>query len=192
MQHVLPKTGVYLVDAMLGFMMSKAKEKLIQFDVKITDTLNSLINNVLTQGKLETLTADLLENAIISMVKSEYRRIFVSVSKQDCIFEISVSDSGIPFEIDTLYKLGREKSSTHTKTGGQGIGFMTLFEILQEVSASLIISEPRPIPHEMTKSVAIRFDGKADYIVRSYRADEIKAQGAQYDMSRLTNVMPIC
>lgn len=52
-----------------------------------------------------------------------------------------IYDSGIEFELETLKKLGLERITTHKKTGGSGIGFMTTFETLKECKASLIIEE---------------------------------------------------
>ena len=79
--------------------------------------------------------------------------------------------------IPTLLKLGKEAITTHKDTGGSGIGFMTTFETMQECKASLIIEEKQPISNnDYTKSITIRFDGKNEYIIKSYRADKIQEQ----------------
>lgn len=60
-------------------------------------------------------------------------------------------------------------------SGGTGIGFMTTFETMKETKASLIIDEMREMSNtDYTKSVTIRFDGKNEYRIKSYRNDEIK------------------
>ena len=52
---------------------------------------------------------------------------------------------------------------------------MTTFETLNETKASLIIEEINPDQRTCyTKSVTIRFDGKCEYRVKSYRTKDIK------------------
>lgn len=75
-----------------------------------------------------------------------------------------------------MLKLGLEQVTTHKKDGGRGIGFMTTFKILKECKASIIIEEYKPKTTNYTKSVTIRFDGRNEYRINSYRADEIKKQ----------------
>lgn len=53
---------------------------------------------------------------------------------------------------------------------------MTTFETMKECKASLIIEEYDSATTNYTKSVTIRFDGKNEYRIRSYRANEIKSQ----------------
>ena len=101
-----------------------------------------------------------------------------------------IYDTGIEFEIDTLLKLGLEPITTHKDSGGSGIGFLTTFETLNEMKASLIIKELseklqtriKEITRRLsgsegnhyTKAVIIRFDNKHQYKIYSYRAKEIK------------------
>ena len=53
---------------------------------------------------------------------------------------------------------------------------MTTFETLNEIKASLIIEEYNPQSSRYTKSINVRFDGENQYIIYSYRAQEIKQQ----------------
>ena len=87
----------------------------------------------------------------------------------------TVFDSGIPFEIDTLIRLGTQRVTTHAETGGSGVGFETTFEILRQYKASLIINEQDPSPVDFSKSVSIRFDGKKHYIIETHRPSEFPA-----------------
>ena len=91
----------------------------------------------------------------------------------DNCLEVNIQDSGIPFEAETLTNLGVKKSTTHADTGGSGIGYMTVFEILKECGASLTITEYAPENYSFTKAVKIRFDGKLGYAINSYRANEL-------------------
>ena len=79
--------------------------------------------------------------------------------------------------IQTLLKLGLELATTHKDQGGTGIGFITTFETLKETKASLVIEENHPEnDKDYTKCVSIKFDGKNEYKIISYRADKIKAE----------------
>ena len=88
---------------------------------------------------------------------------------------IQVLDTGIEFEIETLLKLGLERTTTHRDSGGTGIGFMTTFETLKECNASLVIEEYNN-EKDYKKSLNIIFDGKSEYNINSYRAEKIKLQ----------------
>ena len=90
-------------------------------------------------------------------------------------YELSIFDTGVDFTIDTLMKLGLESVTTNAERGGTGTGFMTTFETLAETKASLIITEyPKNKENTYTKCVAIKFDGKKQYKIRSYRIEELK------------------
>ena len=92
----------------------------------------------------------------------------------DNCLEITIQDSGIPFEAETLSNLGIKKHTTHADTGGNGIGYLTIFEILNERNASITITEHIPENYAFSKSVNVRFDGKSEYIIHSFRANEIE------------------
>jgi sensor histidine kinase regulating citrate/malate metabolism len=109
----------------------------------------------------------LLENAIIATDSCEYKQIKISFGKDDGFFAITVQDSGIPFESETLKNLGKKPTSTHLHEGGSGIGYMTIFNIMNTYKASLIIREFAPNHNGFTKSVSFRFDGENAYTVHS-------------------------
>ena len=156
----IPSTGIIIIDAMLLYMSEVARQKDIDMEI-ITDQSVSEIVSVISVGQLETLIADLIENAIkaVSECESESKKMSVSILKTNGIYQIVVKDSGIKFNDDTLAKLGCEKITTYSETGGQGIGYMTVFEILKATGASLTIDQSNPIQ----KSVVIQFDGKARF-----------------------------
>ena len=86
---------------------------------------------------------------------------------------IDIYDNGVDFDVDTLSKLGLKRVTTHSDTGGSGIGFMTTFETLKKAYASLVITEfENKTP--FSKSVTFRFDGENAYIIHSYRSEELK------------------
>lgn len=172
----VPSTGIFGIDNMFQHMNDECIENNINFSLKITDSINYLIENVVKKEKLETLIGDHIKDAIIAINSGtpEYKSILCILGiVRDC-YEFSVYDTGIDFEIDTLLKLGVEQVTTHKDTGGSGIGFVTTFETMKECGASLIIEEYDKKTTHYTKSVTIRFDGKNEYRIYSHRYKEIK------------------
>lgn len=172
----IPETNVPGIDTMLKYMQEEARKKNINFDVKLNANINTLLENTISKDKFETLIGDHLKDAIIAVdtSKNTYKSILVTMGLVEGIYEFSVYDTGIEFEIETLLKLGEEQITTHEETGGSGIGFMTTFETLKECKASLIIEEYNPETTSYTKCITIRFDGKNKYKIYSYRANKIK------------------
>lgn len=165
------------IDNMFKYMQSECSKNNIEFKLKIIGNIHPLINNVIPKNKLETLIGDHLRDAInaVNSAKTENKEILAILGIKEKKYELSIYDTGIEFEIETLIKLGLEAITTYANKGGTGIGFLTTFETMRQTKASLIITE-QPVDKESyyTKSVTIRFDGKNQYKICSYRADEIK------------------
>lgn len=175
----LPLTGICELDDMFKYMQSECIKNNISFNLKINGNIYYLINNIIKKNKLETLIGDHIKDAIIAINSGNntYKSILVILGKKDKCYELCIYDTGVEFKIDTLLKLGLEPTTTHKEDGGSGIGFVTTFETLKECKASLIIQE-RHLPNktDYTKSVTVRFDGKNEYKILSYRAEDIKSQ----------------
>lgn len=171
----LPKTNIIGLDNMFKYFQNEANKNNIDFNVIINENIEDLLK-IIDKPKLETLIGDHLKDAIIAVNKSKnpYKSILVILGISNKCYEISICDSGIEFEIDTLLKLGKERVTTHKEEGGSGIGFITTFKTLKETKASLEIEEYNPRTTNYTKSIVIRFDGKNEYRIYSYRAEEIK------------------
>ena len=165
----LPSVKIERIDNILNYMYLRATENDMEFDVILNGDIRNICERIISKSKLETLLADLIENAIIATTYSEYKRILVTIGLVNDCLEITVQDSGIPFETETLTKLGVEKSTTHADTGGSGIGYITIFEIINESAASLTITECVPKKHSLVKTVTVRFDEKSEYIVNTFR-----------------------
>ena len=174
----IPLTNINGIDTMFKYMQEKAIKNNIQFDLKINASINSLINEIIPKEKFETLIGDHIKDAIIAINSNNktYKSILVTLGLVDGIYEFSVYDTGVEFKIDTLIKLGIEQVTTHKEEGGSGIGFMTTFKTLKECKASLVIEEYNPETTNYTKAITIRFDGKDEYKIYSYRAEKIKEQ----------------
>ena len=176
----LPKldiTEIQEIDNMFKYMQSECDKNNIVFKLKIMGNIHSLVNNIILKNKLETLIGDHVIDAInaVNLCDTENKEIFIILGIKDKKYELSIFDTGVDFEVDTLVKLGLESVTTNAERGGTGTGFMTTFETMKETKASLIITE-FPINNERhySKCVTIRFDGKHQYRICSYRSDEIK------------------
>lgn len=173
----LPTTGIVEIDDMFKYMQSECKSKNIQFNLKVNGNIYHMINNKIPQSRLVTLIGDHLRDAIIAIDFSNntFKSILAVLGENNGVYEFCVFDTGIEFKIDTLLNLGLKPATTHKDSGGTGIGFMTTFETMKETKASLIIDEMREMSNtDYTKPVTIRFDGKNEYRIKSYRSDEIK------------------
>ena len=173
----LPCTGIIEIDDMFKYMQVECKNKNIQFNLKINGNIYYMLNHKINQSRLVTLIGDHVRDAIIAIdfSKNNFRSILAVIGENNGVYEFCVFDTGIEFEIDTLLKLGLKPATTHEDAGGTGIGFMTTFETMKETKASLIINEMHAMSStDYTKSVTIRFDGKNEYRIKSYRGDEIK------------------
>ena len=178
-ENKIPKTGIFGIDNILEYMNQEATKSNIKFNVKINGNVNYMIENIVEQSKLETMLGDHIKDAIIAINSSNNtnKNILLILGIIDEHYEVCIYDTGIEFEIPTLLKLGLEQITTHKATGGSGIGFMTTFETLKSTKASLIIEEKHPMNKtDYTKAVRIKFDGKNEYRINTYRAEEIKKE----------------
>lgn len=172
----LPTTGLERIDNILSYMFSKANEQSIGFEFKCTEGFKEIITSSVSKEHLSTLLADLIENALIAVSKRQDstidRRVKVSMDAVDGCLEIDIQDNGIPFKGETLTKLGQERATTHQNEGGSGIGYLTIFKILKENKGSLIITEYPKENQPFTKSVCIRFDGRAKFVINCLEVQE--------------------
>lgn len=178
-ENKIPKTGIFGIDNILEYMNQEATKINIKFNVKINGNINYMIENIVEQSKLETMLGDHIKDAIIAINSSNNtnKNILLILGIIDEHYEVRIYDTGIEFEIPTLLKLGLEQITTHKETGGSGVGFMTTFETLKNTKASLIIEEKHPMNKtDYTKAVRIKFDGKNEYRIYTYRAEEIKKE----------------
>ena len=173
----LPVTDIEEIDDMFKYMQSECKNNNIDFKLQINGNIHHMVNKIIPQDRLVTLIGDHLRDAIIAINAGDnkFRSILAILGVKDECYELCIYDSGVEFTIDTLSKLGIEQTTTHKDSGGSGMGFMTTFETMKQTGASLIIDEKcKPSENDYTKSVVIRFDGKNEYRIFSYRAKKIK------------------
>lgn len=180
---LLSTTGNLLIDGAVNDLYIKAAAHGIDFDLTVSETVDAIIGKYISQIDLQTLLCDHIKDAIIAVdaAENDKGKILVDFSVKNENYQITVFDSGVDFEIDTLAKLGKERVTTHADNGGSGIGFMTTFETLRKAYASLMITE---FAHKtpFSKSVSIIFDGENSFIIQSYRSETLKAAITREDV----------
>ena len=168
----LTKTEITQIDDMLEFMQSECVKNKIDFNLQIIGNVYHIINNIITVEQLEILIADHIKDAIIAIKHTDNinKSVLVKLGKIDGCYGLYIYDSGIEFEKETLKNLGKKPSTTHKDEGGTGMGFMNTFDTLNECKGSLVIKEiGKPSKDNFTKIIMIKFDGKNEYKVESYR-----------------------
>ena len=168
----LTKTEIPNIDNMLELMQEECIKNKIEFELQIIGNIFHMTNNYISKEELEILIADHVKDAIIAINHSdnEYRSILVRLGKIDNCYSLYIYDSGIEFEEETLKNLGKKPSTTHAEEGGTGLGFMNTFDTLRKHNASLIIKEiSKPCKNNYTKVLMIKFDGKNNFQVKSYK-----------------------
>ena len=174
---LINKTGILNIDNILEYFELECRNKNISFNVIVKSNIQYAVKKAIALNLLETLIADTVNNAIIAINYSTNKspKILLQFDATDC-FEFRIYDTGIEFEIDTLIKLGKDQITTHSSSGGSGIGFITTFETLNKTNGSFIIEEYKNDESEYSKCLIFKFDNKGQYIIRSYRAEEIKKE----------------
>lgn len=168
----LTKTGVEEVDDMLDCMQADCEKDNIDFNLQVTGNIYYMTNNLVSRDELSTLIADHIRDAIIAINHTDNinRSILVRLGEIDDCFGLYIYDTGIEFEKETLENIGKRPYTTHKDEDGTGLGFMNTFETLRKHKASLIIEEiGKPCKDNFTKIIKIKFDGKDQFQVISYR-----------------------
>lgn len=149
-------SGSHNIDSTLRFLATKAYAEQTFFEVIITDKVHNIIPEIISEEDFRTLITDLIENAIIAVRSETNRNILFHTRMEADRFYVDIYDSGAPFAPEVLEKLGREQITTHKDTGGSGIGYMSIFEILHRCKGSLTIDENLDMG-KYTKRVSISF-----------------------------------
>ena len=165
-------TNIVSIDALMNYMLTRAKNEEIQFELAGGSNISNLIKNIISETDLNTLLADLVENAIIATSKSNSKNILINIGIADEGYYINIFDSGIPFSFNVLKSFGKRRITTYKDTHGSGIGLMTTYELLKKYKATYILEE---YDHNniFTKKISIKFDSRKDFAIYSYRAIEL-------------------
>ena len=100
---VLPTTSVRAVDDLFALFAERFAEREVEFVLLVKSGVAHLAENVVGRAKLETLIGDHLQNALVAVSASEgLRSVRATIGKMGEFYELTVHDSGVPFEVDTL------------------------------------------------------------------------------------------
>ena len=172
---ILPSTGNLLIDGAINGLYTKAAAHGIDFSLTVSAPVGEVIGKFISQTDLQTLICDHIKDAMIAVdaTREDKGKILVEFAMKNGSYSVTVFDSGIAFEPETLAKLGKERVTTHADNGGSGIGFMTTFETLRKAHASLTITEFET-KTPFSKSVSFRFDGENTFTIQSYRNEVLR------------------
>lgn len=174
-------TGISTLDNMLNYMEKRAHQEQITFSVNIAVDLHTFVPSTIEPNDLTHVLSDLLENAIIATTHSENPTVQLQFYFSEKYFVIEVADNGIPFESISLVNFGLMQLTTHSDTGGSGIGLMDIWKIKEKYMASLHISE-YDTESTYSKKISIIFDKKRRYSISSYRKEELLQLSKRTDL----------
>ena len=172
----LPSTKVMSIDNLLTYMQQKALESDITFNVTISCDIPYLVEHIIEETELNTLLADLIENAVIATRYNKGHHILLNMGIVSNAYSINIFDSGIPFTKEVLAKWGLEQITTHKDDAGSGIGLMTAYEIIKRHNASFMINEFASENGLYTKETAVLFNNLNQYILHTARTEEELAE----------------
>ena len=176
----IPQTNQTGVDAIISFMVKEAASYGITMKFHFDGEFFNAKHFTATEMDFVHLLSDLLENAIIATRHANGKTLELSLQILKGTPAISVSDSGIPFEIETFMKLGTCEASTHTDEGGTGIGLMDIWTFKKKYHASLVIEELDNSTY--SKRLSILFDNHNKYLIISNRFQQIISNQTRSDL----------
>lgn len=171
--NILPKSGLHTVDGMLSFMETRAKEAGITYKLQIEENIKEIASNAIPEADLLHLLGDLIDNAIIATKHAnDKRKLLIHLGRLQNHFLLEISDSGIPFSLDTYQSFGNEPHTTHGSDGGSGIGLMDIWKLKKKYKASLHIYEYEEGEGIYTKKLTFIFDYKNHFLLQTPRYKE--------------------
>jgi len=152
-QITLPETGLFSVDTMIRYLHQRALKHKIDFQLSLEGEIAD-ITNVISEEDLCTIIGDLGENAIIATRESEVKNIRLSLERKTDGYALYFYDSGEPFAAEVLENFGKQRCTTHAKTGGSGIGLVTTNELTAKYQGEFYITD-EDILKPYTKCVVV-------------------------------------
>lgn len=167
----VPKTGDTSVDAVLNYLYGRAARENISIVFRISEnSVPLLLEKATDKIDVNTALCDLGENALIAVKNAAAAKVLVAFGVENGAPSVSFYDNGEYFDDRVIAGLGKRRITTHKDDGGNGIGLVTLFKILQKYDASYSLDE-RLENSDYVKCVKIIFDGKHTTSVFTARRD---------------------
>ena len=174
-------TGVPALDTMLTYFVRRAEARKMEFTVNVTPDLKAYVPSRISSDDITHLLADLLENAIIAVTPCTNRKIRLQIYPYRKWFVIELSDTGIPFQTKSLLQFGIQQLTTHKDSGGSGIGLMDIWKLKEKYHASIHITE-YPDSSPFSKRITFLLDHRNQYLIRTWRCEELKAESRRTDL----------
>lgn len=177
----LPKTGVFSTDMIINYLLKRANKESIIFDVSITGDIPYMVSDAIDTYDLNTMLADLGENAIIATSHSAVKNILLIIGYRENTAFFDIYDSGSAFDAGVIASIGKRRHTTHKNTGGSGIGLMTTYELINKYHATFEIEELYN-NKLFTKRVSVLFDNNSRIAIYSNRPEIIAACKSRSDI----------
>ena len=174
-------TGVPALDTMLTYFDRRAEARKMEFTVNVTSDLKTYVPSRISSDDITHLLADLLENAIIAVAPCTSRKIRLQIYPYRKWFVIELSDTGIPFQAESLLQFGIQQLTTHKDSGGSGIGLMDIWKLKEKYHASIHITE-YPDSSPFSKRITFLLDHRNQYLIRTWRCEELKTESRRTDL----------
>ena len=181
----LPKTGVFSTDMIINYLLKRATKDSIIFDVSITGDIPYMVSDAIDTYDLNTMLADLGENAIIATAHSTIKNILLIIGYRDNTAFLDIYDSGSEFDAGVIASIGKRRHTTHKDTGGSGIGLMTTYELINKYHATFEIEELYN-NKLFTKRVSVLFNNNSGITIYSNRHEIIAACKSRTDIQLQT------
>lgn len=166
------QTHIDAVDLILQYAAHNAEAEGVNFTFTTVGRVKGLFDGILSEDELSTLIGDLLDNALNAVRYTDTKNVRLHIATMNGAPVVSVMDSGIDFEPDTIRRLGKECATTHPGDGGSGLGLMSVFDTLRRHDASFEIDETIRLREKLyTKAVLLCFDGLGQTRIKTNRPD---------------------
>lgn len=178
---ILAKTGVFSTDMIINYLLKRANKESIIFDVSITGDIPYMVSDAIDTYDLNTMLADLGENAIIATSHSAVKNVLLIIGYRENTAFFDIYDSGSEFDAGVIANIGKRRHTTHKDTGGSGIGLMTTYELINKYHATFEIEELYD-NKLFTKRVSVLFDNNSRIAIYSNRPEIIAACKSRSDI----------
>ena len=173
-RNTLPKTGNATVDEVLRYYAQRADALGMHFHAVCGADLGSLSDAAQCRGEFIAILADLCEYAVLSSKGVNACEISVTIGREEEILFIEAADSGAPFDMRLLKKIGKkplretisEKLPCRKRSDNSGStkkddvkGLIPLFRILRHNRAVLSVNE-FPDGGIYSKTVRVMLEGQ--------------------------------
>ena len=182
----LPQTSYASVNAVLSYMQTEALKHKISYQVMLFDNLKSTIPDKISENDFVHILSDMLANAINACKYTGCGILQIFLGEIDEISTIKIYNNGNIFDVETLKNLGQTRHTTHSDTGGSGIGLMDIWMLKEKYKATLLIDEISDSSCATYTCINILFNRKNHYIIQSDRHKELSANIIRPDIMILS------